>query len=103
MESKHLDEVTIAGEILSVISPTSENMKYLSSHYILEIDDKVGSIFVYVSSLMKNHYPFLESNQFVSLKGYVNVLYRKIGEENHKECSIVAYEAKDIRLQELSS
>ena len=52
-ECNHLDSVVVAGKILSIIPPITDDIKLLSSHYILELDDHVGTIFIFVSPMMK--------------------------------------------------
>lgn len=96
----HLDEVTIAGEIKSIVVPTSLEENSMSSQYIFKIDDSVGEIYVYLSSLMVNHYDFLYIGRFVSLTGFVNVIRRELKETLVRECSLVAYDAKELVIEE---
>lgn len=98
-ECKHLDEVTVAGQIKTVIPPILDDLRQLSSHYVLEIDDKVGTIYVYVSPLMKNHFEFLELGNYVALSGYVNIVLREVHNETQKDYSVVAYDAKQLDLK----
>lgn len=100
---EHLDEVVVAGEIKAIIFPTSEDQNDLSSHYIVQLDDGVGEIFVYVSRMMFNHYSFIEFGKLVALSGYVNILRREVEGKLTKECSLMAYSAEEITKEECNA
>lgn len=99
-KTHHLDEVRIAGVIKKIIPPVFEKENHLSSSYMLELDDGVGSIYVYVSQAAKGYYDFIQEGAFVSFKGYVNVIYRKINDEIVKDYSVVAYESEKMQVGE---
>lgn len=97
--AKHLEQVRIAGRITKVRPPLMEsNDDYFISCYVFEVDDDIGSLMVYVSPMMFNHYrEILHKNNVVMFEGYVNVITRELKGVIQKEYSIVAYQAELIR------
>jgi hypothetical protein len=97
--AKHLDQVRIAGKITQIRFPLMESKDdYLLSCYVFEVDDDVGSLMVYVSPMMFNHYrEILHKDNVVMFEGYVNVVTRELKGTIQRECSIVAYRAELIR------
>jgi len=100
LTGKHLEEVRIGGEIKSVVIPIDhENSKpnSLEGSYVLTIDDGIGEIFVYVSSLMFHHFShILQEGNIVVFKGFVNVVSRTIAEQTKRDVSVVAFDAQSI-------
>lgn len=101
LETKHREEVTVGGKILSIIPPITDD---LHSMYVLVLDDKVGTHSVYISETLYQAFPeqFKKDNH-VFLEGFVNVVNRHIKSAHKKEVSVFAYAMKDITREEVLS
>jgi hypothetical protein len=98
LNASHMDEVTVGGEVQSIIAPVLEKSSSdLQSFYVVELDDKVGSLYVYVSKLMFDCYSeVIKTGSMLTFNGYANIITRTVKEKVIRECSVVAYDVKRI-------
>lgn len=102
--ANHMQEVKVGGEVKEIIPPLIllEEENPLSTFYIIKIDDLVGSMYVYVSQFVMNHYEeILKVGNTIVFDGFTKVLTRKTLNNFQREVSVVAYDVKELPSGEL--
>lgn len=93
-KSKHQDEVVVGGKITNIIPPFLDEIPM----YLLQIDDYVGTLYVYLSSnLFEMYQRDLKVDHFICFKGFVNIVSQKIKDEVKKSCSIMAFDVLTLK------